>query len=270
MTESKQVAVVIPFYKPTLTDYEKISLQQCHKTLANYPIIAIKPQSLTLPTDATAYPFYNTISFNDEYFKSIQGYNKLMLSAEFYEAFIQYEYILIYQLDAFVFKDELSFWCTQGFDYIGAPWLRKKEYPNVFKKLTSIGLQYFARRYDIKRHGGLPSKKQLDDNVGNGGFSLRRVKLFRDLCLQYPEKIVDYNSRYTHHYNEDIFWSIELNRKRKVLNIPGYKKALQFAFELESERAFRINNNQLPFGCHAWDLNIDYWRPVFKELGYTI
>jgi hypothetical protein len=88
--------------------------------------------------------------------------------------------------------------------------------------------------------------------------------------LQYPEKIAAYNERSTHHYNEDVFWSIELNRKRKVLKIPGYKKALQFAFELVPERAFRINNNQLPFGCHAWDLNIDYWRPVFKELGYTI
>jgi hypothetical protein len=144
MTESKQVAVVIPFYKPTLTDHERISLQQCHKTLANYPIIAVKPQSLVLPGEVAGYSFYNIISFNDEYFKSIQGYNRLMLSAAFYEAFIQYEYILIYQLDAFVFKDELSFWCNQDIDYVGAPWMRKKEYPNILKKITSIGLQYLA------------------------------------------------------------------------------------------------------------------------------
>lgn len=28
---------------------------------------------------------------------------------------------MIYQLDAWVFNDELSSWCSLGYDYIGAP-----------------------------------------------------------------------------------------------------------------------------------------------------
>lgn len=44
-----------------------------------------------------------------------------MLSAEFYDRFAAYEYVLIYQLDAFVFADRLAEFCQMGYDYIGAP-----------------------------------------------------------------------------------------------------------------------------------------------------
>ncbi len=43
-----------------------------------------------------------------------------MMDNTFYKQFLNYEYILIYQLDAFVFKDELNY-CSQGIDYVGAP-----------------------------------------------------------------------------------------------------------------------------------------------------
>jgi len=269
MNEANKVAIIIPLYKDQISAYESIALQQCFKILSNYPVIVIKPESLILPASITQYPFFNTVSFNDEYFKDIQGYNRLMLDSVFYEQFLNYEYILIHQLDAFVFKDELNYWCSQGIDYVGAPWMRVKEYPNFIKAGVSKGLQYFARRYNIKKHG-LPSKKQFDNNVGNGGFSLRRVKVFYDICISYRDKIAEYNDKTTHHYNEDVFWGIELNRKHKVLNIPGYKQALRFAIELAPERSFKINNNVLPFGCHAWDLNVDFWRPIFKQYGYII
>ncbi len=37
--------------------------------------------------------------------------------------------MLIYQLDAYVFKGEWLFWANQEYDYIGAPWIPwKKEH----------------------------------------------------------------------------------------------------------------------------------------------
>ena len=39
-----------------------------------------------------------------------------------YERYAAYEFMFTYELDAFVFKDELEKWCEQGWDYIGAPW----------------------------------------------------------------------------------------------------------------------------------------------------
>jgi len=269
MFETKKVAVLIPFYKDTLSGHENIALVQCFKILANYPIIAIKPESLSLPAGSTEYPFADTITFGNEYFKDIAGYNRLMLSEAFYKKFLDYEYILIYQLDAFIFKDELTYWCKQNWDYIGAPWIKAHPYPDIFKAIKTKIKNYTDTRYNVYE-GGVPSDNQFSYKVGNGGFSLRRTRKFYEICLSHRDMIEQYNGKNSHFFNEDVFWSIEVNRKKKILKIPGYKKALTFAFEFFPHRALTINNNQLPFGCHAWDLNIDFWKPIFKELGYEI
>jgi hypothetical protein len=265
----KEVAVIIPFYKGELLPHESVALQQCFKILGSHPIIAIKPESLVLPGEITRYPFFKIVDFDNSFFDGVQGYNRLMLSAGFYDRFINYDYILLYQLDAFVFKDELLYWCNQGFDYIGAPWMREKKYPNKLKATISKALQYLAKRYDIKKHG-LPSKKQFDDNVGNGGFSLRHVPVFYKICVEQSDKITKYNQQPEHHYNEDAFWGIEVNRKKRILNKPDYITALKFSFEMAPERACEINHSQVPFGCHAWDKHIDFWRDIFKQQGYSI
>lgn len=264
------VAIIIPFYRDSISEYEEIALIQCEKILAHYPKIAIKPKGLVLPADARKNcRFANVVSFDDKYFKGIKGYNTLMLSDLFYEAFLRYEYILIYQLDAFVFKDELNYWCAQGYDYIGAPWVREKEYPHLIKELASRALFYFHTRFDITKNG-LPSKKQFDNKIGNGGFSLRRVSKFYQISKTMLPEISKYLSRDEHEFNEDVFWSNEVNRKKKRLNIPGYKVGTKFSMEIYPHQAFKINRNRLPFGCHAWDIHIDFWRPIFKKFGYNI
>jgi hypothetical protein len=79
-----------------------------------------------------------------------------------------------------------------------------------------------------------------------------------------------YLTRTEHEFNEDIFWAIEVNRKRKILKIPAYRKALKFAIELAPAKSLKLNNNEIPFGCHAWDKHLDFWRPIFKNYGYDI
>lgn len=269
MNGSKKVAVVIPFYKSTISNLEKISLTQAAKTLAGYPLIGIKPLSLIPGEDLKTFPFTDIISFDDSYFEGIEGYNALMLSDIFYKAFLDYEFILIHQLDAFIFKDELGYWCKQPFDYIGAPWTRVKDYPDFFKALKSKIQFYTHARFDV-RHNGIPSHLQYEYRVGNGGLSLRRVKKFYELSIKLRYKMDEYLTRTEHQFHEDIFWSIEVNRKHKILKIPGFKKALKFSMEQAPVRSLKTNNNQLPFGCHAWDKQLDFWRPVFKTLGYDI
>ncbi|MDB5089551.1 MAG: hypothetical protein JWR09_3545, partial [Mucilaginibacter sp.] len=117
MKQAYKVAVIIPFYRNTILAYEEIALQQCEKILSGYPKIAIKPRSLVLPEAIKKYTFSNVINFEDKYFNNVQGYNNLMLSDVFYSTFLEYDYILIHQLDAFVFKDDLMYWCEQGYDY---------------------------------------------------------------------------------------------------------------------------------------------------------
>ena len=269
MPQNKKVAVIVPFYRDSIDDLEQIALAQCAKILSNHPIIAIKPHKLTLPTAVNKAEFINVVSFENKYFESIAGYNALMLSPDFYKAFLGYDYILIYQLDAFVFKDELAYWCKQGFDYIGAPWLRDIDHPDLFKSFKSNLKYYFHTRYNIYAKGE-PSPFQYENKVGNGGFSLRRVSKLYNLCIKHQLLIEAYLAKGGVHYNEDRFWSIEVNRKRKVLNIPNYKTGARFSIENAQVRALKINQGVLPFGCHAWDKARDFWRPIFKQLGYTI
>lgn len=263
----KKVAIIIPIYKE-INYFEDISLQQCFKILSKfYPIFCVQPASLKLNT---TYPFNNFISFDDSFFKDIAGYNRLMLSGEFYEEFLDYEYILIYQLDAFVFKDELTLWCEKDMDYIGAPWLRNK-YPDIFKATKNTVLSFIHRKFNVKKKNTLvPTDIQREYKVGNGGLSLRRTQIFHALCKQFQEKIIEYSLNPAANFNEDVFWSIEVNRKKKNLKIPSYKIAVYFAFEVPVNRAFELTNNTLPFGCHAWSKNLDEWRLIFRELGYKI
>lgn len=265
----KKVAIIIPFYRNIITDYEKIALQQCERVLYAHPKIAIKPQSLTLPETADLINFDTIISFNDDYFKSLAGYNHLMMSAEFYERFLEYEYMLIYQMDCFTFKDELTYWCNQNLDYIGAPWIRKTYHKNAVELLFVKIQQYFAG-WSKQTASDTPTQRQLNYQVGNGGLSLRRVKKFYDLCNTMKPVIDFYLSQKGNLYNEDVFWSIEVNRRKQVLSIPSYQTALKFAFEVPPIKPHLLNEQNLPFGCHDWDRYDDFWRPVFKQYGYII
>jgi hypothetical protein len=267
---SVKAVVVIPFYKPVIDNLEQTAFIQATKVLSAHDIIVIKPNSLMLPDEAKSGAIANVVNFDDKYFKNIRSYNALMLSEGFYRSFLNYDFMLIHQLDAFVFSDELSEWCNQGYDYIGAPWIHKYGYPDVVKAVKSKLQRWLHLKFDVQKDGR-PSPMQFENGVGNGGFSLRRVNKFHELCIDMKNQAKRYLSLSNDHYfNEDVFWSIEVNRKRKILNIPSYKKATGFSIELFPERAIKINDNKLPFGCHAWDKNLDYWRPVIQNYGYTI
>ena len=146
--------VVIPVYKTTLTKSEQSSLMQALHVLGTHEICLVGPKELDLSVYLLAFEqvgkelLYE--AFNPGYFRNVSGYNTLLLSRCFYERFSSFDYMLIYQLDAWVFRDELDSWCNKGYDYIGAPWLKLN--------------------------------RELDEeNSGNGGFSLRKIATFIDL-----------------------------------------------------------------------------------------
>ena len=149
MMQKQLAAVVIPVYKQALTPVEIVSLRQLRKVLGYYPLCFIHPESME-PDYGELGAGIGAEAFDDVYFQSTTGYSALLLSAEFYDRFAAYEYVLIYQLDAFVFADRLAEFCQMGYDYIGAP----------------------VRRL-------IPLWHAIGARVGNGGFSLRRVAACR-------------------------------------------------------------------------------------------
>ncbi|GAB3888502.1 DUF5672 family protein [Spirosoma agri] len=265
--------IVIPVYKPTLTEYEHIALTQCMRVLGTYPVWLAAPESLDISLYRKLYPILQVRTFADRFFTDIQAYNKLMLSEEFYKAFTDVEYILIHQLDAFVFRDELADWCKKGYDYIGAPWLRDRDFTSRSDELWFNLKKKVATLLDLKKPDGVTPKEIISLNgVGNGGLSLRRIPAMLRWLHRFERRIERYERIPNYHYNEDIFWGIEINRYWPLLRIPDYQIAMRFAIEFYPKRAVEhYNNGQLPFGCHAWDIHgTDYWRPIFAQYGYQI
>ena len=141
----KQAVVIIPVYKSLPDRYEEISFRQCIKILSKHPLCIVTFSGLNIDWYRdilqTFKVDFSIEYFDKAYFESLSGYNKLMLSKQLYQRFMAYEYMLIYQLDAYVFRDELEYWCRQGYDYIGAPWLKAGK--NLPKNLKEWEMEAF-------------------------------------------------------------------------------------------------------------------------------
>ncbi len=270
-----KVCVAIPIYQEQLSPYEAISLEQGIRILNKYPLILVKPESLDVSHILEKYPQLQTQNFDDAYFKSTLTYNRLLLSEEFYERFLAYDYMLIYQLDAFVFRDELSDWCSRGYDYIGAPWRIEIDFDSKWKEWIWNLKKKIAIWFDLKeeRYGKYgPKEIIMKRGVGNGGFSLRKTKKLLSLIPENRAKIEKYLELAKTHpaYNEDMFWGIEMNRYSRKLSIPDWRTALRFAVEHMPEKAYGLNKG-LPFGCHAWDIyETEFWKKYIREFGYEL
>ena len=253
------IAIVIPVYKNP-DEWELKSLQQCCKVLGEYPMILVVPSTF----DTNEYQALWTAfglnlkeeRFDDTYFSNIQGYNRLMLSQEFYARFQAYDYILIYQSDAYVFTDQLKDWCEKGYDYVGAPLIgrfnEKEYYPEMPKRVGNGGLSlrrvqtyldYFAGNINVF------TAKQIAERISLWKKPYTRIFVWLLMMLGWKNKPISLAECWQ--YNEDDFWSGVLDGTRYAISKPLPQEALLFAFERFPKEMYAITN-QLPFGCHAW------------------
>jgi hypothetical protein len=248
-----KVAVVIPTNKSDMSEMEYISYRQCLDVLGKYDTYILSPEDLDISEYTKLGPVRH-YKQSPRFFGTSLRYNKLMLTRGFYEGLSGYEYILIYQLDCYVFRDELETWCNLNYDYIGAPWVCQDLVQWVLKKKRNYPL-------DMKVLHKLTGYKLLGE-VGNGGLSLRKTaSMIRNLSL------FSLRTRY-YNGNEDVFMAHYLGALNPFFRIPDTATALKFAFDAHPDTAFEMNGGELPFGCHAWwrqdkgtyDNNLDFWK----------
>ena len=122
----KKFCIVVPIYHEDIYDYEEISLKRLHDIIYDkgYDVFFIYPNGLNINKYLELYNTANLISMDNDFFTDIHSYSQLMLNYNFYNMFSMYQYMLIYQTDSYLFKDEIEEWCNKGYDYIGAPWFQ--------------------------------------------------------------------------------------------------------------------------------------------------
>lgn len=272
ITSTETVCVIIPIYKTQLSASEQLSLTRCIEVLGAHPIVMVTPESLAVDVFIERHPMLLRESFADAFFCDVKSYNRLLLSDCFYARFMKYEFILIYQLDAFVFSDQLLHWCSQGYDYVGAPWIPNNKPYTLKRRLRTSFHRRIYRWIDKKQnYGNIAHDGQLHYSAGNGGFSLRRISKMQAVLRILHTKADEYRSATRMPWGEDTFFSVEPNRYWNRLKIPEAKVAACFSWESNPMMAAQICKLDLPFGCHAWDsLHTEEWRPVFKQLGYDL
>lgn len=235
----EKVIIVVPLYKNDLNDMEKISLYQMLKVLKRYHKCFIIPEGLdvsNIELDATC----EIVPCSPEWFKGVASYSLFLLSTDFYKMFLKYQYLLIYQLDAFVFRDELEVFCNLGYDYIGAPWFR------------STIMYKYSKAF-----------------VGNGGLCLRHVR--RTI------KVLDDNYMFIKEYfvpklkilGEDVVFAyLGKNGDYKVAPASVAKK---FSLECNFQHSYDKLDVELPFGCHHWwNGDYDVWKNHIIKCGYSL
>ena len=278
-----KAVVVIPIYKNVPARAEGASIRQTFRVLGRHDSVFVTHRDCLLDEYqcivSSEGGVMRTEFFDKGYFDSTAHYSDLCFSEDFYLRFKQYEYMLICQPDAWVFRDELDQWCQKGYDYIGAP----------------IYFPYNKTRFTRIFYG-----------VGNGGFSLRRIehclniiradqhRIFLKPCIL--AKIYWYGFLYNEEYTKNLLKRLSLlplfiakvfgfrnsiARFRKAAceedailsfwahnawgltcQVPDELEAARFSMEVNPEYLYNKTGCQLPFGCHAfekWEYD-NFWK----------
>jgi len=242
-------AVTIPVYKKEFTTQEVKNVETSISNLNDFNIYIFAPESLDTHFYESRLGLNKVVRFPDTYFDSVQGYSRLLLTDTFYKAFETYSHLLICQPDAMALKPELGHWIDQPYDYIGAPWTNGWEliiYPKEIEIPEGIKCRAF---------------------IGNGGFSLRNI----DSCLKLFNEFESLRQEWVQYgHAEDLFFGFA-SILSKRFRTPNLMVAACFSHETEPEYFYKLIGNQLPFGCHAHDLNSPkHWDNLLHHIDLNL
>lgn len=266
---SESIVVLIPVYKSALDELETQSFEQCilvlrrhHFSICTYSGLDISFYTQRMEKEGLS---FSIDCFDKSFFRSTEGYNELHLSFSFYQYYRRrFDYMLVYQLDAFVFEDKLDDWVKKGYDYVGSPWF------------SDDGRELLG--------------------VGNGGFCLKRIGWWHkelkspfpllkmsELIKKYPirglrslfrllTRLIGYKNNLNDcfiknkFYNEDYLPAfVKKYGWYNVPKIPEEKEAAYFAFERFPKKLYEMTSFTLPMGCHAWWKNDpNFWKQFIE------
>ena len=211
--------------------------------------------------------------FPARFFGNKHRHNQLLINPLFYEAFAEYEYILIYHLDALVFSDQLAEWCARGYDYVAPVRFDMSTVPPSLEAPVTGG--FSLRRVDAclrvlrsRRAGVTPRAYWRNARRESRGLVLIPRALWALAKFLPRFNTVDWElKRQFLPAGEDNFWAL-----RAHLYDPDFRRvpvgeALSFGWGLEPRHCHQLCEGKVPFGCHGWNrsANREFWIPYLLE-----
>ncbi len=271
---------MIPCHKATFSRDELLSLARALTILHSHDIFLLAPCSMghsiqnilceklsVRPEDLRLH------LIPDRHLESIHTYNQLMLSLDFYRGFTDYSHLLIYQLDSYVFKDELIKWCCTDWDYIGGPIYYPRSSPYGEKFCQCIGAGGFSLRKIssfIKVLNKNPTVFTWKDffsvvkpfNKKGKLFLLSRfVRCSKGVSIRLSSNAGTLDQAIG--INEDVILGLYLPKYQPWFKVPGYRDAASFCIDYHVTQELSAMDGELPFGTHAWcttSENREAWR----------
>ncbi|KAA0991601.1 DUF5672 family protein [Dyadobacter aurulentus] len=225
------VSVVIPILNPEIDPTEERILHHCLETLHQYPLIFITFEGADLSIVKEHNEDIDVIYFPKKYFQSRDHLASLFLMEDFYDRFNWCDFLLIHELNSWVVRDELYYWCKQGYDYLtAAPY-----FDNPGKISDHI----------LKRLSGLTTDEKI--LFGNGytdnGLYLCRIERMTKTLQNKRKEAYQYRHEVRLQHADSVFWDLEANRFWPQLRKPTHIVRNHFA-----RNVMRIGNSDaLPF-----------------------
>jgi hypothetical protein len=262
----KQVAIVIPVYKADPSPSEVKSLEQAIRVFGGRDFIMVTHRNLDIRIYLELFAKENVTcaiqNFDSKWFQNVKSYSRMLMSTFFYQAFRDYKFIQIYQLDAWVFKDELDLWCNKSYSYIGAPFADRPPF--------CVG------------NGGFSLRKIADlQNILDLGKELNRMVPYMNPRLHDPWGSLNLKgkfmaiARYMGFFRsyrfflehstlaEDAFWGTMASDLNPGFHVPDVNEASLYAWDANPSFFYERSNGVLPMGCHGmekWDSQL--WEKV--------
>lgn len=278
-----RLVVVVPTHLERLDDVLAATLLHNALQLSEYKLEIVLPESCD-PMWYLAFFAEHGIQGSvrqvaPKYFGSPAAVNRMGTDSDFYRMYLEFEYILICHLDAWVFRDRLAYWMDLGYDFIGAPlFLPQNGHASFMRRMAPFGC-----------NGGLSLRRVarcihvLDTfQPGIGPWRFTQALLFLARNRQWGFIFILYRlmrlllqdwrgTREKYNIYEDVFFTVIAPLCGNSISLPPASTALRFACEVNYPLIQKeVLGLEPPLGIHGYDKYVeadylDYVRGFFSR-----
>lgn len=228
------MSVVVPILNPVLSTIERRILDHCEAALGKYSLIFVVSDQADVAGLKQAYERAVFVSFSDKYFKTRSTLASLFLMEGFYERFSWCEFLLIHELNSWIVKDELHYWCKQGYDFLRANSEREPGFFDFLGRIRGLSDQQI---------------QIMDTDFAGNGLFLCHIERFVNTLKRKKSEAHAYRHNALLVHKDALFWELEPNRFWPGLRRPTRIVQKRFSVKLSDQVRPGMNEREAwPFG----------------------